>query len=602
MARARFQQARGRAIGQQIPWWLISFILHAAVLVVLAQIEMAVPVQKQKIKITTEFVPVLETLRPVRKRNVFNKAAQEAANRGAATSFHAEGAALSKSVEVMTIGAVDVGSTIDDLFGKSTIGSFENMGQGGGKLAEVQSKAPQTYEEVLDEYAQDVIEACSKRGKKLLVVLLVDRSRSIWDDRQQIGQKIDSIAKTLKGQMSDAEAKRLQWAVVSFGEKARILMRPTPALMKVKNVMMKDIKFDESGIENMLGAIRYTMGAFKSLTKRAQLFIAVVSDEPGDDCEGPKGAKLLEAVRQQLLANKVRLYVFGREANFSYPKVYSPVYDTDGRVIAHAWADGGPETPAQELLPFCWLFNSNARTIPSGFGMYAQTLLARDTKGTYFILSDVPSRYDEEKLGKDYAPEVIPLPTYLERQKASRVRRVIQTIAKDWSAKYRVSGGFYRLDHLDEDARAQCIKAQKAHQWVRAARKELEKSKGRDKWNRKRWEANRDLTVAQLAKFEFHYRQYWLCLDQVIRRGWPYPKKGERFNRFYVHFDAPADKPPGGRSARKEKAEAEKLLKKVIEEHKDTPWAELAARDIKSLRPYRVRFYYWEQGRTRPKI
>ena len=219
MARARFQQRTGRAIGQQVPWWIISFVLHVAVLVVLAKVELAAPVQKKKIKITTEFVPVVETLRPVRRQTVSSQAAQQAANRGAGANLHAESAALSKSVQVMTVGAVNIGATIDDLFGKGAIGSFDGIGQGGGKgLAEVQNKAPQTYEEVLDEYAQDVIAACSKRGKKLLVVLLVDRSRSIWDDRQSIGERIDSIAKTLKTQMSEAEAKRLQWAVVSFGE------------------------------------------------------------------------------------------------------------------------------------------------------------------------------------------------------------------------------------------------------------------------------------------------------------------------------------------------------------------------------------------------
>ena len=400
--------------------------------------------------------------------------------------------------------------------------------------------------------------------------------------------------------MSEPEHGRLRWGVVSFGAHARTCMTPTTDLQKVKGRIMS-IKFDESGKENLLGGIQYTLKQFSD-PKKYRLFIAVVSDEPGDDTKGEKGSELLNMVTQQLKATNTCLYVFGREANFSFPQVWSPVYDVDGRVVDYNWADGGPETPGQELLEFDWLLNHNARSIPAGYGMYAQTYMAKETGGTYFIMSDVPSRYDDDKLEKDYAPEVVPLREYQKRRESSPIRTKLQYICQEWQKGHVLTIDYARLDRLNEDAMAQIQKAQKAHQWVQEARRALEKTKKRDKWRPKRWEANRDLTIAQLAKIQFHYRQYWIALGQVVKKGWPYPTKGERYNRFYVTWDAPTDKPPGGRSARSEMHKAEQLLKKVVEQHEGTPWAELASRDLKCLRPFKLVFSFYERTHARPPV
>ena len=392
--------------------------------------------------------------------------------------------------------------------------------------------------------------------------------------------------------MSEAEHGRLRWGIVSFGAHARTCMTPTPDLQKVKSRIM-GIEFDTSGKENLLGGIQYTLKQFSD-PKKYRLFIAVVSDEPGDDTKGEKGSELLNTVTQQLKATNTCLYVFGREANFSFPRVWTAVYDMDGRVIDYNWADGGPETPERELLPHTWRLNSNAAWIPSGYGMYGQTYMAKETGGTYFIMSDVPSRYDDDKLEKDYAPEVVPLAEYAQRGQQSGVRKKMQFVRDEWRQKHRLTIWYTRLDRLDEDARAQILKAQRAHQWVQEARRALEKTKKRDKWRPKRWEANRDLTIAQLAKIQFHYRQYWIAMSEVLKKGWPYPTKGERYTHFSVTWDAANEKLPGGRSARSEKRRAEQLLKKVVEQHEGTPWAELASRDLKSLRPFRIVFGYYE--------
>ena len=600
MARQRFQAKTGRGIGQQIPWWGISLVLHLAVLFAMSMVEFTVPQRQKKIQVKTEFVEVVERLRAVKKRDVFSKAAQQAANRGAVTSLSAQVASLSKNVKTLQVSAGDIGATINDLLGKGSIDSLDKLGQGGGDLAEVQSKAPQTYDEVLDEFASDVIDGVAKKRRRLLVVLLVDESKSIFDDRQAISNKIDKIGKTLKTQMSEAEHKRLKWGIVSFGQHARTRMTASTDLQKIKHRIM-NIKFDESGKENLFAAIQFTMKHFCN-PKKYRLFLAVVSDEPGDDTRGQKGAEQLLAIAKQLKATNTRLYVFGREANFSYPRVWTAVYDMDGRVIDYNWADGGPETPERELLPHTWRLNSNAAWIPSGYGMYAQTYLARETGGTYFIMSDVPSRYDDDKLDKDYAPEVVPLREYLRRREGSSIRKKLHFICEEWRRSHLLTIAYARLDRLNEDARAQILKAQKAHQWVQEARRALEKTKKRDKYRPKRWEANRDLTIAQLAKIQFHYRQYWIALSKVFKKGWPYPTKGERYNRFYVTWDAPTDKPPGGRAARSEMRRAQQLLKKVVEEHEGTPWAELASRDLKYLRPFKLVFAFYERTHARPPV
>lgn len=596
MARHRLETRRRGGFGQQAVWWVVSFVLHLGLLFALSFIQFAVPPKPKEIaEITTEFVEIMERIRPLKKRDVFSDKKQTSQT---AASWQSQASVLSKAVPTMTVGKRDVGNMIGDLFKGGAEDAFATFG-GGADLAAVQSAAPQTYDEVLDAFAEELIEATGKR-KRILVVLLLDESKSIFDDRKSISAKIDSILETLNKEMSDQERKRLKWAVVSYGKHARIALPPTEDLKRVKAKLMR-IPFDTTGVENLLGAIRYTLKSFYS--KKWNLYISVVSDEPGDDCKGDKGGKLLDVTLGQLKATKTRLFCFGSEANFSFPRVWAPVYDEDGRVVDYNWADGGPESVEGELLPFDWRFNDRARSIPSGFGMYSQTYLSQQSGGVYFILSDAPSRYDEDKLDKYYAPEIVPRAIYLQRRAQSDVRKKVYFVTQEWYRKYRVSGWFTRLDpaKLREDALARIMVAQKGHVFCRDAIRALQKVRKADKWRPKRWDANRDLTVAQLAKIQFLYRQYWLAVGEAVKKGWPYPKKGERYTHFDVRFTGRTEKPPGGRAARAEMRKAEMLLKQVAKDHEGTPWAELATRDLDRLRPFTTHFGYYER-RERQKL
>ena len=375
------------------------------------------------------------------------------------------------------------------------------------------------------------------------------------------------------------------------GRSTHLIHRPDDLIMDrdTKGKIMT-ISFDRSGKENLLEATRYTLQHFAK-PKQWRLFIAVISDEPGDDTKDPKA---LTRTLSHLKATKTRFYVFGREANFSFPRVWCAAYDEDGRVVDYNWADGGPETVERELLPFDWCLNPSACRVPSGFGMYAQTYLAHNSGGTYFIMSDAPSRYDETKLEKEFCPEIVAPSEYFKRREKSEIRRRLHYITTEWGKKYRLTIWFSRLDHLNEDGLAQYKKAQEAHKWVRDARRALERCRKKDKWNPKRWQANRDLTIAQLARLQFNYRQYWIAVGDCVKNGWPFPTKGERYTHMDVVYGKKTDRPPGGRLARKEMREAEQLLRKVAEDYKDTPWATLATKDLDYLRPFYVKWIFYE--------
>ncbi len=363
--------------------------------------------------------------------------------------------------------------------------------------------------------------------------------------------------------------------------------------MAIKSRIMS-IKFDESGVENTLRAVDYTLKNFSG--KQWRLFVAAVTDEAGDDTgrkAGDSGDKNLNRIANMLKATKTRFYVFGCEAGFSYGRKWTPIYDLDGRIVDYNWSDAGTETPEPELLPFQWRFNNCIHTIDSGFGIWTLSFMSYVSDGKYFILSDAPSPYDEDRLGKYFAPEMIPRLEYVRRRKASKIRRTMHFITTEWAKKMAIATWLTHLDRLNEDAIANIKKAREAYEWIRRARRELSRTSPKDRYRPQRWKANKDLTLAQLAKHQFQLRQYWIALEGVLRNGWPYPKKGEQYTHFSVNFASPTEKPPGGRIARKELREARKLLQQVAEEYKELPWGALAAKDLHYLRPFVVRWGYY---------
>ena len=105
--------------------------------------------------------------------------------------------------------------------------------------------------------------------------------------------------------------------------------------------------------------------------------------------------------------------------------------------------------------------------------------------------------------------------------------------------------------------------------------------KYRDREPDKRWQAHYDLILAQNAVYQVKAYEYLACLDEMVnlmKKGKLVPSKmpiPKQLDVTWVINHSTQRKAPKG-EIDQEYAEAERLLKLVIQRHPNTPWADLA--------------------------
>ena len=114
-----------------------------------------------------------------------------------------------------------------------------------------------------------------------------------------------------------------------------------------------------------------------------------------------------------------------------------------------------------------------------------------------------------------------------------------------------------------------------------AIQKRLEQmQKLRDREPDKRWQAHYDLMLAQIVAYQVKAYEYRACLAEMVQTR-PKPSKPPS-PQLSIEWDlvhSPEPKAPKEQTAKKY-AEAIRLLKRVIELHPKTPWADLAQDEL----------------------
>ncbi|NOZ24077.1 MAG: hypothetical protein GXP25_23610, partial [Planctomycetes bacterium] len=390
-----------------------------------------------------------------------------------------------------------------------------------------------------------------------------------------------------------------KWAVVSYGEKPTMWLQPTAELDKVVEATDK-VKLDTTGDENVIEAINFTMKNLGVLRK--PMFVVLVTDEEGSDV---KKTEAVNGALQSMISAKARLFVFGREASFQLPQVREWLRDKNGERMG-PWGDAerGLESCEYEYFPpdWFWVAQRSYNGVPSGFGCWVQSMLAHQTGGTYYILSDVPSKYDDEMM-EEYRPEWDPKDVYEKRTEASRVRKTMSKLFKDYPLT-RPSHWITQLERLKAQTKEYTKKAQGLRKLAERAIDDLEpmKSKSRhEKYAKKRWQANYDLTFAMLHKIKFEAGEYVYVASQALRKGFPKPKKRQKFNIFAIYYDNKAIDAVTGRRGNREMEKAKELLSRVIQNYKGTPWGEVAKQELSRTHPLKMTPIFYIEP-TRPKL
>ncbi|HTI50552.1 MAG TPA: vWA domain-containing protein [Planctomycetaceae bacterium] len=491
---------------------------------------------------------------------------------------------------------VDVGGGDVALPGLDQLGRDLGETQISGETAAV----AENYSAALSRITQELLRMM--REDKVLVVWLFDESESMKDDQKEIREQFHKVYEELGLAVEkDTRVKRdgdvLLSAIHSFGQSVRsITSKPTADIPEIRTAIDK-IDIDPSGKENLFGAVGKVIDQYRSfVTKgRRKLVIIVVTDESGDDGQGP----LLDEVIFKAQRARAPVYILGREAVFGYP--YARMRWKDPKYGLTHWLviNRGPETPAPEGLQYDGL-HERWDSFPSGFAPYEQARLAKETGGIFFVLPHEEENLvgqaaiDRRKFAfldlKEYIPDLVKRKDYEDQRHKSRFRSTVWDVVKlldpQVDKELRIQEIWYSTDpaRFKESGQVSFQRALRAMGLLNQAASALEKVKPlRDKEQSQRWRANYDLTLAQVLAYRVRLFQFLLAMDAYLV---DFPKPPDSQHNVWNIQRTPEMQTPTDRQIKLTKVDTEELRKQlgiakaqfefVRKSHPGTPWANRA--------------------------
>ncbi|MBX6315589.1 MAG: VWA domain-containing protein [Isosphaeraceae bacterium] len=457
---------------------------------------------------------------------------------------------------------------------------MRDLGGLGGVVGDVTFET-QEIGQALDQLAREILRHLQEH--RLTVVWLFDESESMRDDQRAIKEKFDRVAGELKIQAEPKNTKKraaaaLSHAIVGFGQGIHYLLEKPTLDIDAIGRSIDRLPVDETGIENTMHAIADVIQHYSRLIgKDRRLLVVLVTDESGDDGD------YVEEARQAALSQGVPIYVIGRQALFGLRQARVLWIDPVTKEHHYPTIRRGPETADIEVLQWDGLHERRDEW-PSGFAPYELARLTKDTGGIYFLLPNEETlrvRRREKAYSiatlKEYVPDYAGRLDYVERRNHSPLRSVLYQViqaTKGFSSRlsFPVEPGA-RVAAAPPAAPPASLRLQalaEIEQQLRGIKKY------RDREPEKRWQANYDLTLAQIVVAQVKLYEYRACLLDLIKtrpRPQVKPEPGQR-----VTWEIGHSKTRQAPKAETEKkyAEAEHLLKLVSERHPDTPWADLA--------------------------
>jgi hypothetical protein len=463
----------------------------------------------------------------------------------------------------------------------------------------------------LDQLAREILRHLGQH--KLTVVWLFDESESMKDDQRAIREKFDRVASELKVNADAASKKKaaevpLTHAIVGFGNDLHFeLEKPTPNVDLIGQAI-EHLKIDDTGTENTMHALAEVINHYAGrITKDRRVLIVLVTDESGDD------GSYVEEAHQAAVEHKVPIYVIGRQSLFGYERAHLRYVDPVTKDVYWPAIRRGPETADIECLQWDGLHNRWDEQA-SGFAPYELARLAKDSGGIYFLLpSEENMRVHRQERAysmatlKEYIPDYDSRLEYVERRNKSEFRRTLYDViqvTKDFPFRWRFPIFPAELIPLANEAGMAATDRLKVLLAIQNRLEGLQKLREREP--SKRWQAHYDLMLAQIVTYQVKAYEYRACLAEMVKTL-PKPKKMPTAD-LTVEWDlhhSPIPKAPKEETAKKY-AEAQKLLRLVIERHPKTPWADLAQDELnRGLSVGRTEFThtpkYYDRNKLVPK-
>lgn len=575
---------------QDAPSWLISFGLHGALLLVLGMIftesvsEAISTIIHSAPDVSVGAEPVIETLST---SQIGVNSAVDGDVDGhavAAVAMDTPGHVVRVQIDEEGLGPVGLQLPAETELpdAKEMAGTISTQGA-------PSTENPGNTAGALDRLAFEI--AASLREHKTLVVWLFDASLSLKARRDAIADRFEKVYEQLEALEVTAD-RALQTAVASYGERTKLLTaNPIDDIKAIKDAV-RNIKPDESGLENVFAAVERVTRLWQPYCQqsRRKMMVLIVTDERGNDFEK------MEPVIHFTRRHGIRCYVVGNAAPFGREKGYVRWTYPDGG-SEDLEVDQGPETFAPETLNLAmWGGNSRAQArLSSGFGPYALTRLCAETGGIFLIADDNASasaeRFDHEVM-RNYLPDYGTARDYqaqLQRNKAkgalvdASLRTALEAMPHPQT--------FFRADN-DTNLRRALTEAQKPIANVDYKLGEMQDilSKGekdRAKLSQPRWQAGYDLAMGRTLAM----RARTLGYNQTLAEMKSSPKPFERSDSNQWRL-VPSDDVTSGGNVKKMADKALEYLRGVISKHPGTPWALLAERELRQPLGWQ-----WKEGK-----
>ncbi|NBW97411.1 MAG: VWA domain-containing protein [Planctomycetia bacterium] len=440
--------------------------------------------------------------------------------------------------------------------------------------------------------------SASLAQRPTVVCWVFDQSVSLSAQRRQIADRLDRVFEELGANRSSARRPGLTNMVVAFGQNVTLVTKqPTDEVGEVVKAI-ESIPVDDSGAEMTFTAIRRTAEAariFRTSSPKKNVMIVVFTDEVGNDQDKA------DDTTKYCVTLGIPVYVVGVPAPFGIAEVRMKYVEFDPKYAQdEQWAviEQGPETLFPEVVRVrSGRYADDA--IDSGFGPFSLSKLCADTGGIYFRVhanSGERGRVTNDKIApmssqlryffdpdvmRAYQPDYVSQAKLKQELADNRAKQVLVEAARK-SVVEPMEAPEMTFPRKDEGTLKTLLgDAQKTAARIQPridALYELLKSgqSDRERIQEKRWRAGYDLALGRVLAVKVRTDAYNLMLAQAsLGMNFKNPKSD-------TWKLVPSDEVKVGSATEKLARQALELLTRVVNDHPGTPWAMLAAEELRT--------------------
>ena len=445
----------------------------------------------------------------------------------------------------------------------------------------------------------------SLQQRPTVVVWVFDQSVSLSAQRKEIASRLERVFQELGADRSQRHRPDLQNLVVAFGKNVSLVTKkPTDDVAEVIRAI-DSVPVDDSGVEMTFAAIRAAADSariYRTSAPKKNVMIVAFTDEVGND------QQLADQTAQHCRKLGIPVYVVGVPAPFGMREVRMKYVEFDPKFDAgedEQWAviEQGPET----LFPEVVRVRSGARedeAIDSGFGPFSLSKLCAETGGIYFrvhpnsgergrvtnqmvapMAAQIRYFFDPDVM-QAYQPDYVSAAKLQQDIAANEAKRALVEAARSTEIQPMESPvmTFPRRDEpslagLLSEAQKAAAKAQPRIDAIHATL--TAGAAGREAIKERRWQAGYDLALGRVLAAKVRTDAYNQMLAQA-KLGMKF--QDEKSDTWQLE---PSDEVTVGSQTEKLAKQASELLERVVHDHAGTPWAQLAATELRTPLGYR---------------